>query len=95
MAPHRLNEFRGKIQFVTAARHPSLIRQAAEKTGCIGPSGRASSTRYIQVAICRALSRDLGLDYDELLAELPPLTGRAAVAQRRAEHLAQHNEVEQ
>lgn len=70
--PHRLNEFRAKIQFVTFAEMPSMIRRAAKETG------EPSSTRYIQRALCRALSRDLGEDYDLLIERLPPPRGPAS-----------------
>lgn len=70
--PHRLNEFRAKIQFVTAAEMPSLIRKAANKTG------EPSSTTYIQRALCRALARDLGLDYEVLIGKQPPPRGPAS-----------------
>lgn len=70
--PHRLNEFRAKIQFVTYAAMPMQITRAAAKTGA------ASNTRYIQIALCRALARDLGLDYEDLLAALPPPRGPAS-----------------
>lgn len=70
--PHRLNELRAKIQFVTFAEMPSMIRRAAAETG------EPSSTRYIQRALCRALSRDLGEDYDVLIGRLPPPRGPAS-----------------
>jgi hypothetical protein len=71
--PFRLNEFRAKIQFVTSSRMPSLIYKAVIKTG------KVSNTVYIQHAVCEALSRDLGIPLDELLAELPPCRGMSAV----------------
>lgn len=70
--PHRLNEFRAKIQFVTSAAMPSQIRQAAIATG------KPSNTVYIQHALVDALARDLGLDKDALLADLPKPHGPAA-----------------
>jgi len=70
--PHRLNEFRAKIQFVTSARTPSLIYKAVVKTG------KVSNSVYIQHAVCEALSRDLGIPLQELLDELPPPRGKAA-----------------
>jgi hypothetical protein len=69
--PHRLNEFRAKVQFVTSARMPYLIRQAAVKTG------KPSNTVYIQHAVVDALVRDLGLDRSEMMEELPPPKGPA------------------
>lgn len=69
--PHRLNEFRAKIQFITSARMPSLIYKA------LTPSGHVSNTVYIQHAVCEALSRDLDIPLQELLDELPPARGSA------------------
>ena len=63
--PFRLNEFRAKIQFITSARMPYLIRQAVKKTEY------PSNTVYIQHAVCEALSRDLDIDLQDLLDELP------------------------
>lgn len=63
--PFRLNEFRAKIQFTTSARMPSDIYKACVATGTI------SNTVYIQHAVCAALSRDLGIPLEELLASLP------------------------
>jgi hypothetical protein len=63
--PFRLNEHRAKIQFLTSASMPMRIYDAREKRGI------TSQTRYIQLAVCRALADDLGLDYEELVAELP------------------------
>lgn len=71
--PHRLNEFRAKIQFITSARMPSLIFKAVQATG------KQSNTVYLQHAVCEALSRDLGIPVQELLDELPPPRGSAAV----------------
>lgn len=70
--PHRLNEFRAKIQFVSYAAMPSQIRKAAKERDL------PSSTRYIQLALCRALARDLDLDYDALVEALPPPRGPAS-----------------
>jgi hypothetical protein len=70
--PHRLDEFRAKIQFVAHAAMPSQIRKAAIATG------KPSNTVYIQHALCRALARDLGLDYEDLIAALPPPRGPAS-----------------
>lgn len=64
--PHRLNEFRAKIQFVTSAEMPSLIYKACLETGI------ASNTAYVQHAVCEALARDLGIPLEDLLAKLPP-----------------------
>lgn len=64
--PYNLNEFKAKIQFVTSARTPSLIHKACLATG------KVSNTHYIQHAVAEALSRDLGIPLEELVAELPP-----------------------
>lgn len=69
--PPEMREFRAKIQFITMARMPSLIYKACVKTG------KTSNTRYIQEAVCAALSRDLQIDYQELLNELPSTRGKA------------------
>ena len=67
IVPFRLNEFRAKLQIVTSARTPSLVRKAAQKYGY------ASSTHYLQHIILERVAADLGLDnLDELKAELPP-----------------------
>lgn len=70
--PHRLNEFRAKIQFVTSAKMPSMIYKACIKTGTV------SNTAYIQRAVCEALSRDLNIPLEQLLADLPPHRGNSA-----------------
>jgi hypothetical protein len=69
--PHRLNERRAKVQFVTSARMPSDIYKACLATGTV------SNTVYIQRAVCEALSRDLGIPLEELLAALPENRGSA------------------
>lgn len=51
---------------------PSLIYKACLATGT------QSNTRYAQLALCEALSRDLGIPLEDLLAELPPTRGPAA-----------------
>jgi hypothetical protein len=51
---------------------PSLIYKAVLATG------KVSNTVYVQHAVCEALSRDLGIPLEELLAELPPPRGKAA-----------------
>jgi hypothetical protein len=60
---------RAKIQFTTSASMPSRIYKACLATGII------SNTVYCQRAICEALSRDLGIPLEDLLAELPPPRG--------------------
>jgi len=69
--PFRLDEFRAKVQFTTSADMPMLVYDACLKTGV------PSNTVYYQLATCAALARDLGLDYDELVAALPPPRGPA------------------
>lgn len=66
--PFRLGPGRTKIQFLTSAEMPSLIFRAREAAGI-------SQTRYVQLAVCRQLARDLGLDYDELVSHLPEYKG--------------------
>jgi hypothetical protein len=67
--PFRLDEkygeFRAKIQFTTAAWMPYKIYQACLATGIL------SNTRYCQIAVCEKLARDLDLDLDELVSQLP------------------------
>lgn len=63
--PHRVDEFRAVMHFMTFARMPSLVRKAAAK------KGMPSNTVYVQHAVCEALARDLGLPLQELLDELP------------------------
>lgn len=62
---------RAKVQFTTAARHPYLIYQACLATGTV------SNTVYCQHALVDALARDLGVDRDDLIAELPTPRGPA------------------
>lgn len=69
--PFRMTEERAKVQFLTAARFPSLIYRAA------GQTGLPSNTAYIQRAVCEALSRDLGIPLQELLDEQPPVRTKA------------------
>lgn len=75
--PFRLDEFRAKVQFVTFAQMPRLIRQAAIRRGF------SSNTQYIQHVLCDALSLDLDLDAEELKAKLPPPSGGAAHFHRK------------
>lgn len=67
----RYGEFRAKIQFTTAAWMPYQIYQACLATGVL------SNTRYCQLAVCEKLARDLDLDYDDLVANLPRARGPA------------------
>lgn len=67
--PYRLDEFKAKIQFVAPTNFPALINRAAEKVDV------PSQTRYIQLALCRALAEDLDLDEGELIRSLPPTRG--------------------
>lgn len=71
--PFRLeDEFRAKVQFVTSAQMPMLVYEACLATGTV------SNTVYYQHAVCEALARDLGLDYDDLVANLPRPHGPSA-----------------
>ena len=72
MAPYRLDDFRAKIQFIAPAAFPSLINRACNEAGV------TSQTRYIQLAVCRALSEDLGIDEGILINSLPPTRGMSA-----------------
>lgn len=85
--PFRLDENRRRIQFVTSARMPSLVYEAAVATG-IG-----SNTGYINQALCRALAEDLGLDLETLLDELPEPISNSRVlfgGDRRPKSTRQH-----
>lgn len=85
--PFRLDEFRSKIQFMSSARMPSLIYKASVATEC------PSNTVYIQRAVCGALSRDLGIPLEDLLAEQPPSRGREG-EMRAYRHTGPGNTVE-
>lgn len=79
--PFRLNfPNRAKIQFTTAAWMPSRIYQACQATGIL------SNTVYCQRAVCEALARDLGLDLQALLDDLPAARGPAAHLYDPADH---------
>jgi hypothetical protein len=73
MSPFRTDPWqypnRTKIQFTTSARMPNLIYQACLATGTL------SNTVYCQYALIDALVRDLGLDRDSLVADLPAARG--------------------
>jgi hypothetical protein len=56
---------------------PHLIYKAAARHKI------TSNTRYIQLALCDALSRDLGIPVEELIAALPPPRGAATVLSDR------------
>jgi hypothetical protein len=75
MMPYRINgkwaETRTKIQFTTSASMPRLIYLACVATGTV------SNTVYCQRALVAALARDLDMDEDQLLNELPPPRGPA------------------
>ena len=62
---------RTKIQFTTSLTMPHLIYKACLITGTV------SNTVYCQHALVEALSRDLGIPAEDLLAELPPPRGPA------------------
>jgi|KBSMisStandDraft_5_1062788.scaffolds.fasta_scaffold84038_3 hypothetical protein len=64
--PFRLGEGRTKMQFLTSAEMPSMCFDACSVTGT------PSITRYIQIAVCERLAKDLGEDLDEMLSRLPP-----------------------
>lgn len=68
--PFRDTDIRGKIQFQTSAEMPYLVYQACLKTNT------RSNTVYIQHAVAEALSRDLGIPLEELIANLPPTATR-------------------
>jgi hypothetical protein len=63
---------RAKIQFTTSAATPHLIYRACLVTRTV------SNTVYCQHAIAEALSRDLGIPLEELLADLPTPRGPSA-----------------
>lgn len=63
---------RAKIQFTTSAAMPHMIYQACLATGVV------SNTVYVQHAVCEALARDLGLDLQALLDDLPEPRGPSA-----------------
>jgi len=69
MSPFRLDEFRAKVQFTTSAEMPMLVYRACLETGV------PSNTVYYQLATCAALARDLGVDFDDLVAALPAPRG--------------------
>lgn len=60
---------RTKIQFTTAVWMPYRIYEACKATGIV------SNTVYCQRAVCEALARDLNLDLDTLIADLPEPRG--------------------
>ncbi len=60
---------RTKIQFTTNAAMPHQIYRACLATGIV------SNTVYCQRALAEALSRDLGIPLDDLLAALPTPRG--------------------
>jgi hypothetical protein len=84
--PFRLNDLRAKIQFVAPASFPNLIYQACLATDTV------SNTRYLQEALCDALARDLGLDRDDLMEQLPTPWGPAAVRRPRDGRYVPHPE---
>lgn len=78
--PFRDMDHRSKIQFQAAPETPSQIYEACQVTG------HTSITRYVQYAVCAALARDLGLDYETLIAHLPP-------TRNSSEGLRQHRRI--
>src|SRR4029077_12146297 len=73
---------RTKIQFTTAAWMPHLVYQACLAAGIV------SNTVYVQHAVCEALARDLGLDLDALLADLPAPRGHSATLNGNSRRLS-------
>lgn len=69
--PWRLTETTAKVQFVTGHWMPYRVYEACVKTGVV------SNSRYYQLAVCEKLARDLGLNLDELIAQLPPPRSKA------------------
>lgn len=61
------------IHFLTFASMPSMIFEACKQHGI------PSNSRYVQEAVCRRLADDMGYDYDELIAALPPGRRQARV----------------
>ena len=88
MSPFRLDEFRAKVQFLCSARLPSLIHKASVVTDT------PSNTVYIQRAVCKQLSIDLGIPLAELLAEQPPTRTRSGEL-RGHRHTGPANTVEE
>jgi hypothetical protein len=81
--------FPAKVQFVCSAETPHLVYQACLETGIV------SNTAYIQRAVSAALARDLGLDYDELLANHPPNRGPSKHVYARTVRTGPANTVEE
>lgn len=71
MSPFRLTPDRAKVQFTTSAAMPHLIFQAALASGAV------SNTVYCQHALAHAIARDLGMDVNDILADLPEPRGPA------------------
>lgn len=83
--PQVYGEFRAKVQFTTSAEMPALVFKACLATGIL------SNTRYYQRAVCEALSRDLGIPLDDLLAALPASRGPSGHLYDPDEHtMARH-----
>lgn len=59
-----------KIQFATATELPMLISKARALRGY------TSNTQYVQRVLARAVADDLGIDYEDLLARMPPTRQR-------------------
>ena len=79
--PFRLEGYdRAKVQFTTASWMPAMIYRACLTTGVV------SNTVYVQRAVCEALARDLDLDLDALLADLPTPRGPSAHLDDPAHH---------
>lgn len=67
----RLRDDTAKIQFCTGHWMPYRIYEACVATDVV------SNSRYIQLALCEKLARDLDLDLDDLIAQLPPPRSKA------------------
>ena len=67
----RLRPGTAKIQFATSLEMPSLIYRACLATDTV------SNTAYIQRALAQALARDLGMDVERIMENIPPNRGPA------------------
>lgn len=87
--PFRLGEGRTKIQVLTSSETPMLIHDACVKYGI------PSQNRYVQLAIAEALSRDLDIDLEDLMANLPPTRGEVDNPLLRPRGIGPANTVEE
>ena len=72
MRDRNYNVDRTQIQWMCAVNTPVLIHRACVNTGTL------SQTRYIQEAVAARLAEDLGMDYDDLMGQMPPPRSLAA-----------------